>query len=233
MADEETSEPEPVPFLSLFPWDVERWFGSMTRALLSVAAQGAYMNLCWSAWRQQPECVLPDNDQALAKMAGCASVVEWVSIKSAVFSMEPWTYSSRGWIHDVVVDTYLESVTKYRARLASSKKAGRESARVRRSQQKSKAKATSVQRTMNPPSPSPSPSPSDGQQRTPPSPPASAGGAALEALVEGAAAYVIEKGDRAWRPVRRRLREWAKAGLGLAEMKRRIDAGDHQPRPPL
>ena len=181
MADEETREPEPVPFLSLFPWDVERWFGSMTRALISVAAQGAYMNLCWSAWRQQPECLLPDNDHALAKMSGCASIGEWESLKSAVFAMEPWTYSTRGWIHDVVLDTYLESVTKYRARLASSKRAGRESARVRRSEQKIKSqvngRSTDVQRTLNPPSPSPSPSPSVASQpNTPPTPPATAGG---------------------------------------------------------
>ena len=232
MADEEHSDPEPVPFLSLFPWDVERWFGSMTRVLLSVAAQGAYMNLCWSAWRQQPDCILPDNDQALAKMAGCASLSEWQDLKAQVFSMEPWTYVPRsGWLHDVVVDTYRESVTKYRARLAASRKAGKESARVRRSIQKRKRKPTDVQRMMNPPSPSPSPST---DQQTPPlSPPPARGETALRGVVDQATAYVVEQGGHAWRPIRRKLREWAQAGLGLDEIKHRIDAGDHLDRPPL
>lgn len=84
------------------------------------------------------------------------------------------------------------------------------------------------------------------QNDTPPSPPADAGGDASahpegtngrdngEGGVYGAAVqYLLARGDRAWRPVRRLLAEWVKAGCGFEEIKARIDAGEHQRRSPL
>jgi hypothetical protein len=55
----------------------------------------------------------------------------------------------------------------------------------------------------------------------------------VEKLVEAATAYANGHGERPGRDVRRKFREWAKAGCSLAEVKARIDAGEHYRRPPL
>lgn len=66
------------------------------------------------------------------------------------------------------------------------------------------------------------------KEQRPPLPPLDAeGGHAVELRVEEAVAYAKRVGAPAFRDRRRRLRDWARAGLPLAEMMQRIDKGEH------
>lgn len=153
-------------FLAMCPWDVEVWFQSDSYLRLTVAEQGAYLNLCFRAWQRQPSCSLPDDDCILWKAAGCLSLEEWRTLRERVLGAGGWTLGESGWSHPTVSDTYSESAERWRKSVRAGRIAGKESARVRRELAKKKRHGTTVERSstqgrstiVDPPSPSPSPS---------------------------------------------------------------------------
>ena len=52
-----------------FPFYASDWLGSTKRAMMSLAEQGAYINLLCHQWND-PTCSLPDDDEALAALSG-------------------------------------------------------------------------------------------------------------------------------------------------------------------
>jgi uncharacterized protein YdaU (DUF1376 family) len=165
-----------VPYLAICGWDIERWQSSRAYRRMSLAAQGAYLNLCFSAWKHQPSCVLPLDDRELWRLANAPTRAAWEAVKAEVFDTDAWTWSERGWLNEVVLETYVASAERHRAAVRSGRIAGRASARARRAMSQAsriKEDGTAVERPLNdrqpavtsgstivnPPSPSPSPSP--------------------------------------------------------------------------
>jgi uncharacterized protein YdaU (DUF1376 family) len=162
---------EEIPYLAIFPTDIDRWQNSRAYRRMSLAAQGAYTNLWYSAWKAQPACVLPDDDRELWRLANAKSIEDWQALKAEVFSdTDAWAYTPAGWLNEVVLEVYQESARRHAAAVRSGRIAGKASARVRRAHRQAAAlnkDGTAVQRPFNdrsttvyPPSPSPSLSPS-------------------------------------------------------------------------
>jgi len=178
-----TEEAE-VPYLAICPWDIERWQNSRAYRRMSLAAQGAYLNLCLGAWKAQPACRIPDDDRELWRLANARTIDEWRAVKAEVFDSDAWVWDPpRGWLQEVVLEMYQEAARRHAVAVRSGRIAGRASARARRALAQStrtKEDGTAVERPstqarstiVNPPSPSPSPSGTD----NPPYPPAAAGG---------------------------------------------------------
>ncbi len=161
-------KPAVIAYLAMCPWDVERWQSSGAYRRMTLGGQGAYLNLCFAAWKAQPACALPDDDRDLWRLANAQSIEEWRAVKAEVFASDAWELTDAGWLNEVVVETYLESVQKHAAAVRSGRIAGKASARARRAQSqavKAQQQRTTVQRpstqerstAVNPPSPSPSP----------------------------------------------------------------------------
>lgn len=53
-----------------YNWYPSDWLSSEARAVMSLAEQGAYRNLLDHAWLRNPQCSLPDDDRALARLSG-------------------------------------------------------------------------------------------------------------------------------------------------------------------
>jgi uncharacterized protein YdaU (DUF1376 family) len=161
---------EGTPYLAIMAIDIERWQASRSYRRMSLAAQGAYMNLWFSAWKAQPSCVLPDDDRELWRLANAPDLAAWQAVKSEVFLSDAWAFTPSGWLHEIVLEVYQESLYRHRAAVRSGRIAGKASARARRAAsqaRRNKEDGTTVQRPLNdrptavnPPSPSPSPSPS-------------------------------------------------------------------------
>lgn len=164
-------------YLALLPWDIDRWQNSSAFRRMPIGAQGAYRNLCDSAWKQQPSCELPDDDRELWRLSNCRSMAEWVSVKADVFNCDAWHRTDAGtWLNEVVLETFQESHKRHAAAVRSGRIAGKASARARRALAQAKREEklrTTVQRpstqgrstTVNPPSPSPSLSPSESTEK--------------------------------------------------------------------
>jgi uncharacterized protein YdaU (DUF1376 family) len=156
-------------YLAIYPWDVDRWRNSEAYETMTLAQQGAYMNLCMRAWQEQPSCALPNDDDKLWRKANARSKKDWLRVKNAVLAH--WDLSSDGLFltHPVVLDTFLDSKSRHDKAVASGRVGGRESARARRNYSKinDAGQATLKQlpsktpskneATLKPPSPSPSP----------------------------------------------------------------------------
>jgi uncharacterized protein YdaU (DUF1376 family) len=171
--------PDPNSYLAICGWDIDRWQNSRAFRRMSMAAQGGYLNLCFSAWKLQPACLLPNDDRELWKLANAPSVEAWRAVKAEVFDTDAWAWTEDGWLNEVVLETYQESAQRHRAAVRSGRIAGRESARVRRALSQAKRikeDRTTVERPLNdrqpkdrstavnPPSPSPSPSQTQGNE---------------------------------------------------------------------
>ncbi len=165
-----------VPYLAICGWDIERWQSSRAYRRMSLAAQGAYLNLCFSAWKHQPSCILPADDRELWRLANAPNRAAWEAVKAEVFDTDAWVWTPRGWLNEVVLETYDASAERHRAAVRSGRIAGKASARARRAMSqasRNKEDGTAVERPfngrqpavtsgstiVNPPSPSPSPSP--------------------------------------------------------------------------
>jgi hypothetical protein len=163
--------PAAASYLALCPWDIERWENSGAYLGMGLAAQGAYRNLCDKAWKRQPSCVLPHDDRLLWKLANARSIEEWLALKSEVFASDAWELvPPNGWLNEVVLETFQESVRRHDAAVRAGRIAGKASGRARRAAEQARPKPSidkdnerslNDRRTKtNPPSPSPSPSPS-------------------------------------------------------------------------
>jgi uncharacterized protein YdaU (DUF1376 family) len=156
------AEAPAVPFLAVYPWDVERWRNSDAYEELSLAEQGAYLNLCFRAWQEQPHCRLPNDDSKLWRKANARSLCEWRKVRDAVLAR--WEASPDGaWItHPVVLETYAESRSRHDRAVEHGRIAGHASARARRNSSKistgGQLESNPSPTRVNPPSPSPSPS---------------------------------------------------------------------------
>jgi uncharacterized protein YdaU (DUF1376 family) len=77
-----------------FQFFVKDWTASPTRQMMSLAAQGAYINLLAIAWDSDPIATIPDQPDKLWKLAG-AMPEEWKDIKDEVLeNFEPFDEDS-------------------------------------------------------------------------------------------------------------------------------------------
>jgi uncharacterized protein YdaU (DUF1376 family) len=160
---------ESAPYLAVVPWDVERWQNSRSFRLMSLAAQGAYRNLCDAAWKAQPSCTIANDQRELWRLAGARSPEEWQAVQADVFQSDAWVLTERGeLLNEVVLETYEDSLARHSKAVRAGRIAGKASARARRAMSQAAKKSgvrTIVERPLlnrstivNPPSPSPSPS---------------------------------------------------------------------------
>jgi uncharacterized protein YdaU (DUF1376 family) len=122
------SEPS---YLALMPLDIDRWRNSDAYEELSLAEQGAYLNLCFRSWQEQPGCLLPNDDSLLWRKANARSKAEWLRVKKGV--LKRWETTTDGkWIwHKVVRDTFEDTKARYDKAVEAGRAAGRASARAR------------------------------------------------------------------------------------------------------
>ncbi len=66
----------PKPKSPYMPWFTSDWLGSTTRAMMTLAEQGAYVNLLSHQWNS-PDGALPDDNAALASLSGLGA--DWAS----------------------------------------------------------------------------------------------------------------------------------------------------------
>jgi uncharacterized protein YdaU (DUF1376 family) len=77
-----------------FQFYVKDWTASPTRQMMSLAGQGAYINLLAVAWDSDPIATIPNQPDKLWKLAG-AMPEEWTVIKDEVLeSFEPFDEDS-------------------------------------------------------------------------------------------------------------------------------------------
>jgi uncharacterized protein YdaU (DUF1376 family) len=77
-----------------FQFFVKDWTASPTRQMMSLAAQGAYINLLAIAWDSDPIATIPDQPDKLWKLAG-AMPEDWKGIKDEVLeNFEPFDEDS-------------------------------------------------------------------------------------------------------------------------------------------
>jgi uncharacterized protein YdaU (DUF1376 family) len=77
-----------------FQFFVKDWTASPTRQMMSLAAQGAYINLLAIAWDSDPIATIPNQPDKLWKLAG-AMPEEWGPIKDEVLeNFEPFDEDS-------------------------------------------------------------------------------------------------------------------------------------------
>jgi uncharacterized protein YdaU (DUF1376 family) len=77
-----------------FQFYVKDWTASPTRQMMSLAGQGAYINLLAVAWDSDPIATIPNQPDKLWKLAG-AMPEEWGLIKDEVLeSFEPFDEDS-------------------------------------------------------------------------------------------------------------------------------------------
>ena len=179
-------------FLALYPVDVEVWRDSDSYARLNLKEQGAYMNLWFAAWAQQPHCSLPDDNNILWKRANARSKSEWLKLRPRVLEAQetPWQKTPEGrWIHPVVCETYQNASRLHSVAVSKGRTGGKVSARVRRAKSKlfNKGKEAELEAGLEAElklgsswreagSKPPSPSVTETTDTPPKSPPASAGG---------------------------------------------------------
>ena len=162
-----TTSREPIEdgshnYLAIYPWDVDRWRLSDAYRELTLAGQGAYLNLCFRAWQEQPDPSLPDDDQLLWFYANARTLDEWLALRESV--LKRWEIGADGRLrHDVVTESFEGALSRHVASVRRGQKAGRASARARHNLLKRKK----IEHTFNTrstqvdsPSPSPSPKPS-------------------------------------------------------------------------
>ena len=138
-------------YLGLMAWDVDRWMQSDTHLGAPLLVQGAYLNLCFSAYRAQPACALTDRDEVLWRLAGCSSLDEWRALKPLALA-GPWRLTDDGWVNEVVLETYEAAWLKFSQHRRAGLVGGRASGRVRRAASKLLKKqplGTTVQRPLN------------------------------------------------------------------------------------
>lgn len=88
--------------LEWMPMYGDRLLGSDTWLLGSVEARAAMFPLWWGAWKQCPAGSLPDQDRALAQMAGYGvAVAAWQAVRGEV--MRGWVKCSDGRLYHPVV----------------------------------------------------------------------------------------------------------------------------------
>lgn len=66
-----------------FKFYVEKWRGSKAVRAMSPAGRGAYMDLLGEAWHQDPPGSVPDDDDALAELAGVSPAM-WKRLRKEV-----------------------------------------------------------------------------------------------------------------------------------------------------
>lgn len=77
-----------------FQFFVKDWTASPTRQMMSLAAQGAYINLLAIAWDSDPIATIPNQPDKLWKLAG-AMPEDWKGIKDEVLeNFEPFDEDS-------------------------------------------------------------------------------------------------------------------------------------------
>jgi uncharacterized protein YdaU (DUF1376 family) len=215
----------------MLPWYSSDWFASEAFAEMTLEAQAAYRNLLDRLWLSGA-CTLPDDDTRLRTLAG-ASTAEWKRVGAAVrmrlVPAGPGQVTNARLRHEWRKAMALRKVKRAMARQAAKT---RWDQGLRRNREPSAPDAVRM-RTECPPSPSPTPTP---EERIPPlSPPARAGGRGreIEAKVDEAAQYSAKNGTPAYRPTRKRIRDWLKGGVPFEDVLARIDRGEHLSRPPL
>jgi uncharacterized protein YdaU (DUF1376 family) len=73
-----------------FQFYVKDWTASPTRQMMSLLAQGAYINLLAVAWDSDPIATIPNRPDDLWRLAG-ASPAEWEQIRNDVLQPKNWT----------------------------------------------------------------------------------------------------------------------------------------------
>lgn len=213
-------------------WWIDRWRKSTAYTDMTLEEQGAYRNLLDEATLRGG--ALPNDERILAK--ACGDALKWKTVRRAVMAR----FEVRGdGLHNRTLDAVLrESYTRAekQARYRTKRNARGNSDSNEEGNEEGNREGDSPGN--KPPYPDPDPYPLQGPEPTnappfPPAPTARGGAQKRSGDLEAAVQYIASKNGRAYRDTRRRLRDWFKAGCSLDEVKARIDAGEHQRRPPL
>ena len=122
------SDDDAPPKFRFLEWDVVRWFMSTAYAKLSPAAGYAYLNLCFAAFDEQPDCTLPDDDDILASRCGLRSREAWLAVREEVLACSPWTRVESStdaratrWRNAKVAESYEGSLSRWRVKHRAAK----------------------------------------------------------------------------------------------------------------
>lgn len=87
----------------------DRLFASDTWLMASAEGRCAALTLWWAAWKQSPAASLPDNDRALAQLAGYGMQVDaWMKVREE--AMRCWIKCSDGRLyHPVLADFAIQA----------------------------------------------------------------------------------------------------------------------------
>jgi hypothetical protein len=98
--------------LEWMPFYGDRLFASDTWLMAGPEGRCAALTLWWAGWKQSPAGSLPDNDRALAQLAGYGIVVKsWLAIKDE--AMRGWIKCSDGRLyHGIVCELAIEAMSR-------------------------------------------------------------------------------------------------------------------------
>lgn len=215
--------------LDYMPFNVVSWLMSDAYAELPVELHGPYLNLCFRAFREQPECRLLNDDSVLWRKAGCASQEAWLEIRGRVLKRFTVSADDRWLTHSKVLESYQVAYARYESISRAGKIGGKASAKARRKGQENEEVRTTVE------------APSNDRPTTvkhsnvlysnvltdnaPPSPPAQRGGTEADSLdVPDGLAEDEQQPDNGHgtAPIRRRLEQLVAEGARLGH---RFDPG--------